>query len=102
MIFEKFSSHPILNATTLNDILEAIDGKKCVLLVLLDLPAAFDIIDHNILLSRLSTALKWFVSYLSDCIEDVTIDEVESDLHHLIYGVPLGSVLGPILFILNT
>ena len=92
-----------------NDVLEAIDGKKCVMLVLLDLSAAFDTIDHNILLSRLSsrygvkgTALKWFESYLSDRIQAVTIDGVESDIHHLLYGVPQGSVLGPILFILYT
>ena len=92
-----------------NDILEAIDGKKCVLLVLLDLSAAFDTIDHNTLLSRLAkrygvkgTALQWFQSYLSGRVQAVTIDGIESDLHHLIYGVPQGSVLGPILFILYT
>ena len=54
-----------------NNILRAVDGQKAVALVSLDLNAAFDTIDHNIMLSRLSkrlgvggAALKWFESYL--------------------------------------
>ena len=76
-----------LNATALikvqNDTVEVIDGKKCVLLIFLDLSAAFDTIDYNILFARLASrygvkgrALKWFASYLSDCVQAVTIDEV--------------------------
>ena len=56
-----------------NDILEAIDGGKCVFLVLLDLSAAFDTVSHDILLDRLSTdsgisgsALSWISSYLTN------------------------------------
>ena len=107
--YTKFHSTETALIKVQNDILEAIDGNKCVLLVLLDLSAAFDTIDHNILLSRISsrygvkgTALKWFESYLSGRVQSVTIDGIESELHHLIYGVPQGSVLGPILFILYT
>ena len=48
------------------------------------------------------TALKWFESYLSKRVQAVTIDEIGSDLHHLIDGVAQGSVLGPIIFILYT
>ena len=55
-----------------NDIVQAIDGKKSVILVLLDLSAAFDTIDHSVLFYRLThdfgitgTALKWLDSYLS-------------------------------------
>jgi hypothetical protein len=107
--YTKFHSTETALIKVQNDILEAIDGKKCILLVLLDLSAAFDTIDHKILLSRLSsrygvkgTALKWFESYLSDRVQAVIIDGVESDLHQLLFGVPQGSVLGPILFILYT
>ena len=56
-----------------NDILTALDNDNIPVILLLDLSAAFDTIDHQILLSRLyslfgiqSTALKWFESYLSD------------------------------------
>ena len=63
-----------------NDILQAIDRKKCVMLLLLDLSVAFDTIDHEILLQRLrvsggvcGTALAWFRSYLSGRIQSVNI-----------------------------
>ena len=64
-----------------NDILRAIDNGGCVILLLLDLSAAFDTVDHAILLSRLrdrfgvsGTALAWFQSYLSDRSQFVSID----------------------------
>jgi exonuclease III len=92
-----------------NDILQAIDNKKCVLLVLLDLSAAFDTVDHqkllDLLCSRLGitgTALEWFRSYLSDRIQSVVINGSESDFWNILFGVPQGSVLGPILFIIYT
>ena len=88
-----------------NDVLRAIDDKKCVLLVLLDLSAAFDTIDHNILLKRLhhdlgveGTALQWFTSYLSNRTQCISIAGEKSESKHLPYGVPQGSVLGPLLF----
>ena len=76
-------------------------------LVLLDLSAAFDTIDHNILLGYLKswfglggTVLKWFASYLSDRWQAIKIGSTLSELSKLIYGVPQGSVLGPFLFTL--
>ena len=92
-----------------NDILRALDDKKCVLLILLDLSSAFDTIDHTVLLSRLSSylgvcdeALAWFSSYLSGRYQSVQIQDSTSTKHHLQFGVPQGSVLGPILFCIYT
>jgi hypothetical protein len=83
----------------------AIDHKFAVRLVLLDLSSAFDTIDNNILTSLLKnhlgiggTVLQWFMSYLADRKQYVSINDVKSILHILLYGVPQGSVLGPILF----
>ena len=92
-----------------NDILQSVDAHGEVILVLLDLTAAFDTIDHDILLQRLSNrygingiALQWFRSYLSDRAQAVVIDGVQSRLSPLIYGVPQGSVLGPVCFTMYT
>ena len=70
------------------------------ILVLLDLSAAFDTIDHDILLHRLhhvfgiqGTALSWFRSYLTNRFQMVSIDGTLSDPVELCYGVPQGSVL---------
>lgn len=93
----------------LNDLLLATDSGKVSLLTLLDLSAAFDTIDHSILLSRLqhsfgisSTALSWFSSYLSFRNQTVLINNISSDPVQLTCGVPQGSVLGPVLFTLYT
>ena len=93
-----------------NDILSALDNNNIsVLLFWGDLSAAFDTIDHQILLSRLnsvfgiqSTALQWFHSYLSDRYQSTSVNNSSSSPSQLMYGVPQGSVLGPILFVLCT
>jgi len=72
-------------------------------LTLLDLSAAFDTrIDHSILLERLSSwfALSWIKSYLLNSSFYVNIENSKSSVSKLLYGVPQGSVLGSLLFIL--
>ena len=78
-------------------------------LCLLDLSAAFDTIDHSILLHRLSTwfgfngkVISWLTSYLSARKFMVTVNSTSSTQSFLGQGVPQGSVLGPLLFILYT
>ncbi len=87
-----------------NDLLLASD-QGWSLLVLLDLSAAFDTIDHDILIDRLQNytgiqgqALRWFRSYLSDRYHFVYLNGEASQLSPVKYGVPQGSVQGPLLF----
>src|SRR5260221_5053761 len=92
-----------------NDLLHAMDSKKLTALVLLDLSAAFDTIDHSILLHRLqswfgisSTALNFISSYLSNRTQSVLIKSFSSPALSVATGVPQGSVLGPLLFTVYT
>ena len=75
----------------------------------MELSATFDIIDHKILLSRLnsvfgiqSTVIQWFQSVLSDRYQSTSFNNSSSSPSHLMYGVPQGLVLGPILFVRYT
>ena len=90
-----------------NDILRAVDQQKEVLLILLDLSAAFDTIDHGVLLKRLNerygicgVALKWLESYFLERQQSVIISAVRSDPKAVKWGVPQGSVFGPLGFTL--
>ncbi len=80
------------------------DNQKVVLLLLLDLSAAFDTVDLDILLTRLEksfgfTGVQWFRSYLVKRYQTVCVGQsAKSTPQKLKYGVPQGSVLGPLLF----
>lgn len=93
----------------LADILLAIDGGDLAGLALLDLSAAFDTVDYDVLLRRLQTTYgvggvvqAWFRSYLTDRRQYVKLRTGRSSVFRLLCGVPQGSVLGPILFLLYT
>ena len=103
--YRKFHSTETALLRVQNDILMNMNRQHVTLLVLLDLGAAFDTVDHKILLHRLhsslgitGTALKWFESYLSNRSQRVFSGGCLSDSIKLPHGVPQGSCLGPLLF----
>ena len=75
-------------------------------MILIDLQKAFDTIDHDIFLKKLNclgfsdTAISWFKSYLEDRYFRVNIDNNLSDKARLTCGVPQGSILGPLIFLI--
>ena len=88
-----------------DDLLRAADDGNGTAIVLLDLSAAFDTIDHDVLLDRLNghcgltgPALSWFTSYLRGRTQVVKIGSVSSHTINIRFGVPQGSVLGGTLF----
>ena len=92
-----------------SNILSSIDDGTVTALTLLDLSAAFDTIDHTILLRRLGNwfgvsgkVLDWFKSYFTDRSQRIKLGNCLSSKSDLSFGVPQGSVLGPLLFTLYT
>ena len=83
-----------------------LDKNKLVFSIFLDFQKAFDSVDHTILLSKLNFygirghAHDWFRSYLANRKQFVTIDNSSSKLRQIEYGVPQGSIMGPLLFLI--
>ena len=103
--YKKSHSTELLLLKFINDILVGIDSKNGVVVLLIDLSAAFDTVDNskllNILFTELKicgTALKWFKSFLCNRSQRVLIGSCLSESIVLSCGVPQGSVLGPVLF----
>ena len=86
--------------------MSALDSNSYAVGIFLDLSKAFDTVNHTNLLSKLEhygirgIALKWFKNYLSDRYQYVSIENLDSRKQKITCGVPQGSILGPILFLL--
>ena len=107
--YRKFHNTETALVKITNDLLLSADDKKVSILVLLDLSAAFDTIDHELLIERLHSdfglrdnVLSWFKTYLQDRTQAVKINDIYSSAVPLPFGVPQGSVLGPLLYTLYT
>ena len=96
------TAHAVIILTENNE--KAIDNKMFVCEVFVDLQKAFDTVDHNIFLHKLShygirdIANCRFSSYLSNRKQFVTINGFDSEIQSFQYGVPQASVLGPFFF----
>ena len=101
--------------STVTALLEAVDSCTCSFnidkgnvngVVFLDLKRAFDMINHSILLSKLysygvrNSSYSWFKSYLNLCKQKCTVNDSLSSDQYLTCGIPQGTILGPLLFIL--
>ena len=88
------------------NLVDALDNGNCAVGIFLDFQRAIDTVDHGILLDKLycygiwGIAHDWFVSYLSNCQQSVIYDGYESEPKVMRCGVPQGSILGPMPFLL--
>ena len=98
------TTHALLKIT--EQIRESIENKKYGYVVFIDLKKAFDTVNHDILIQKLehygirNNRLKWFQSYLNNRKQYVYVNGQSSELMDIKSGVPQGSVLGPLLFLI--
>ncbi len=96
--------HPLVHF--LNNVADAKNKSKHTLAIFCDLRKAFDCVDHKILLKKLQNLgvhgieLEWFANYLTNRKQYVTLSGKNSTLLSIILGVPQGSILGPLLFLI--
>ena len=106
--YREFHSVETAICRVYKDLLINKSKNSCSLILLLDLSAAFDTVDHHLLLSDLEhlgicgSVLKWFESYLTGRHFRVIIDDIETELGKVNSSVPQGSILGPYLFLIYT
>ena len=101
-------NHSTVNAVTelVSHVIKAMDRKENTIGVFLDLSKAFDTVNHNIMLRKLEfygirgIALQWFKHYLSGRKQYVMFNNTQSSMQYITCGVPQGSVLGPLLFLI--
>ena len=96
--------HPLIHF--INSVSSALDKKSHVIAIFCDLRKAFDCVDHQILINKLKkigvrgNELLWFKSYLDNRKQAVNISGSNSQLLNILIGVPQGSILGPLLFLI--
>ena len=96
--------HALLEAQT--KLSAALEKKQIAVLLLIDFSKAFDMVEHGILLSKLEHYgvrghhLSWFRTYLTNRRQYVHVNNIDSSESLLVHGVPQGSILGPLLFVL--
>ena len=104
--FQKGMSTEFAINALVDNIVQCLENKETGYCIFLDFAKAFDTVNHQILLKKLEyygirgTALKWFTSYLSNRMQCTEIGDTQSKLDYIKCGVPQGSILGPLLFLL--